>query len=95
MDAKENLVPRRLIPLIAFCDMDGYARSAESALGPSGLVPRWIGDEFLLMARDPDAGLRALLNARSVLGAYLARTGAAAPGAAGGSGSLGIQAHVG
>lgn len=67
--------------------MDGYARVADSALRNSGLVIKWMGDEFLFVSEEPDSGLLSLLEAKALLEAYLGDRGFGT--------TLRIQAHVG
>ncbi len=72
--------------LALFRFMDGYLKEAQALLG-AGLVIKMMGDEFIFLSEEPDAGLRALLEAKPRLEAILA--------AAGGQASLRVRAHVG
>jgi adenylate cyclase len=73
--------------LAVFELMDGFVKCAESTLLPSGLIVKWIGDEFLYVSERADEGLRALLEAKAALESYLAVSGC--------GGTLRLQAHVG
>ena len=87
LDGFASIAQRLGDDLALFELMDGYATAAELALANFGLVTKWMGDEFLFVSEDPDSGLRALLDAKTILEAHLVDRGLDA--------TLRIQAHVG
>jgi class 3 adenylate cyclase len=73
--------------LAAFAFMDGYTRVAAEALGERARIVKWMGDEYIAVAEDPDAGVRALLEAKAAGEAYLGQAGLGT--------TIRMQAHVG
>jgi class 3 adenylate cyclase len=71
----------------AFAFMDGYTRVVARALGDRSRVVKWMGDEYIAVAEDPDAGVRALLDAKAAGEAYLSTSGLPT--------TVRVQAHVG
>jgi class 3 adenylate cyclase len=73
--------------LNAFAFMDGYTRAVVEALGDRARVIKWMGDEYIAVAEDPDAGVRALLEAKAAGEAYLTTSGLPT--------TIRLQAHIG
>ena len=71
----------------AFAFMDGYTRVVVKALSDRARVVKWMGDEYIAVAEDPDSGVRALLDAKAAGEAYLASSGFPT--------TIRMQAHVG
>lgn len=87
IDGFTAIVRRLGDDLAVFTLMDGYLRAAERLLGDTGRIVKMMGDEFIFVAEEPDAAVRALLAAKPVLEAHLSPTGTGA--------TLRIHAHVG